>query len=104
MPCMSKIRTKIKQYSLGITINNQKRNLICKAPTKAQFILYELVSQISLFWNYEKLILTYEKSKETEDYLKIRVELKLFEKKTRFLKFIWKLESRELFENWGPGN
>ena len=81
---MSKIRTKIKQYSLGITINNQKRNLICKAPTKAQFILYELVSQISLFWNYEKSILIYEKSKQIEDYLKIEVELKLFKRKLDF--------------------
>ena len=81
---MSKIRTKIKQYSLGITINNEKRNLICRASTKAQFILHELVSQISLFWNYEKFILTYEKSKETENYFKIIVELKLFEKKLDF--------------------
>ena len=81
---MSKIRTKIKKYPLGITINNQKRNLICRALTKAQFILHELVSQISLFWNYEKFILTYEKSKETEDYLKIEVELKLFERKLDF--------------------
>ena len=63
---MSNIRTKTKQYSLGIAINNQKRNLICRALTKTQFILHELVSQISLFWNYEKFILTYEKSKETE--------------------------------------
>ena len=82
---MSKIRTKTKQYSLGITINNQKRNLICKAPTKAQFILYELVSQISLFQNYEKkIILAYVKSREIEDYLKTRVELKLFERKLDF--------------------
>ena len=29
-------------------------NLICRTPIKAQFILHELVSQISLFWNYEK--------------------------------------------------
>ena len=92
---MSKIRTKIKQYSLGITINNQKRNLICRVPTKAQFILYELVSQISLFWNYEKSILIYEKSKQIEDYLKIEVELKLFERKLDFL---------NLFKNWSLEN
>ena len=50
-----KVRTKSKQYSLGITINNEKRNLICRASTKAQFILHELVSQIPLLWNYENL-------------------------------------------------
>ena len=61
---MSKIKTKIKQYSLGLTINNQKINLICRAPTKAQFILHELVSQISLFWNYEKFILMKNKKKQ----------------------------------------
>ena len=81
---MSKIKTKIKQYSLDISINNQKRNLICRAPTKAQFILYELFSQISLLQNYEKLILTYEKSKEIEDFLKTGVKLKLFERKLDF--------------------
>ena len=103
---MSKIRTKTKQYSLGLAINNQKRNLICRAPTKAQFILHELVSQISLFWNYEKknFILTYEKSKEMKDYLKTGIELKPFLEKTGFLKFIWKLESQKLFENWSLGN
>ena len=55
---MSKIKTKMRQYSLGLAINNQKRNLICRAPT-AQFILHELISQISLFWNYEKFIHAY---------------------------------------------
>ena len=66
---------KIKQYSLGITINNQKRNLICRAPTKAQFILHELVSQISLFGNCEIFILAYLKSRETKNYLKIEENL-----------------------------
>ena len=56
-------KTKIKQYSLNITIDNQKRKLICGAPTKTQFILHELVSQIPLFWNHEKLILAYLKGK-----------------------------------------
>ena len=59
-------------------------------PTKTQFILHELVSQISLFRNYEKFILTYVKSRETEVYLRTRVELKLFEGKLDF----W-----NLFEN-----
>ena len=44
----------------------------------------------------KKFILTYEKSKEMENYLKTGVELKLFLEKTGFLKFIWKLESWEL--------
>ena len=39
------------------------RNFICRAPAKARFILHELVSQISLFWNYEKSVLTYLKIK-----------------------------------------
>ena len=52
----------------------------------------------------KKFILTYEKSKEMEDYLKTGVELKLFLEKTGFLKFIWKLESQKLFENWSLGN
>ena len=67
-----------------MTVDNQKRKLICKAPTKAQFILHELVSQILLFQNYEKFIIAYVKSKETEDYLETRVELKLFERKLDF--------------------
>ena len=52
----------------------------------------------------KKFILTYEKSKEMKDYLKTGVELKLFLEKTGFLKFIWKLESQKLFENWSLGN
>ena len=61
--------------SLSITIDNHKRKLICRAPTKAQFILHELVSQISLVWNYEKIILTYLKSRETKNYLKVEENL-----------------------------
>ena len=33
-------------------------------------------------------------------YLKTIVELKLFERKLDFLKFIRKVKSRKLFENW----
>ena len=33
----------VKQYSLSITVDNKKTELICKAPTKAQFILHELI-------------------------------------------------------------
>ena len=54
------------QSSLSMKIDNQKRKLICRAPTKAQLILHELVSQIQLFWNYEKVILAYLKLRETE--------------------------------------
>ena len=64
--CISNNKKKIKQYSLSITVDNQKRKLICRAPTKAQFILHELVSQIPLFWNYEKLILAYLKKQEKQ--------------------------------------
>ena len=64
--CISKSKIKINQYSLSITIDNQKRKLICLAPTKAQFILYELVPQILLFWNYENQIHAYLKIKENE--------------------------------------
>ena len=66
MICITKSKTKIDQYSLSITIGNQKRKLICRAPTKTQFILHELVSQISLFWNYKKIIHAYLKSREKE--------------------------------------
>ena len=76
-------------------VDNQKRKLICRTPIKAQFILHELVSQISLFQNYEKFIIAYVKSTETEIYLKTRVELKLFERK---------LDFRNLFENWSLEN
>ena len=77
----SKKNKKIKQYSLGMTINNQKRNLICRALTKTRWILHELISQIPLFRNYENRLLACSKSKETKDYLETKVELKLFERK-----------------------
>ena len=83
--CISKNKTNIEQYSLSITIDDQKRKLIYRAPTKAQMILHELVSQIPLFQNYEKKnIFAYVKSRETKDYLKTRVELKLFKRKWIF--------------------
>ena len=65
--CISKSKTKIKQYSLSIIVDNQKRKLIRRAPTKAQFILHELIPQISLFWNYENHIHAYLKSRETKE-------------------------------------
>ena len=71
--CISK--SKIKQYSLSIAVDNQKRKLIFKAPTKAQLILYELIPQIPLFRYYEKHIHAYLKSIEIKDYLKIKENL-----------------------------
>ena len=73
--CISKKKTNIRHYSLSITIDNQKKNLICRYPTKAQLILHELVSQIPLFWNYENHIHAYLKSRETKYYLKIKENL-----------------------------
>ena len=72
--CLLKSKTKIRQYSLS-KIDNQKRKLICRAPTKAQLILHELIPQIPLFWNYENHIHAYLKSRETKDYLKIKENL-----------------------------
>ena len=60
-----------------MTIDNQKRKLICKIPTKAQLILDELIQQIPLFWNYENHIHSYLKSRETKDYLKIKKIVKV---------------------------
>ena len=56
-------------------------------------ILHELISQIPLFRNYENDIHAYIKLREKKDYLKTKVELKLFE---------WKLDFWNLFENWSP--
>ena len=68
--CISRNKTKIRQYSLSITVDDQKRKLICRALTKAQFILHELVTQILLFWNYENHIHVYLKSRETKEIFK----------------------------------
>ena len=83
---MSKIKTKIKQYSLGLTINNQKRDLISRAPTKAQFVLHELISQIPLFWkkNNSRLL----KIKRNRRLFEHRGEIKIIREKIGFLKFI----------------
>ena len=65
--CISNNKKKIKQYSLSMTIDNQKRKLICRAPIKALLILHELISQIPLLWNYENHIHAYLKSRETKE-------------------------------------
>ena len=53
----------------------RKKNYECWALTKTQFILAWINSQILLFWNYEKFILIYLKSRETKNYLKIEEKL-----------------------------
>ena len=80
------IKEQDKDKAIFIKHNNlqSKEKTHMWAPTKAQFILYEFISQIPLFWNYEKIILAYVKSRETKDYLKTRVKLKLFERKLDF--------------------
>ena len=81
-------RQRLDNISLSITIDNHKRKLICRAPTKAQFILHALISQIPSFQNYEKVILAYVKSRETKDYLKNHSGIKIVQEKTGFLKSI----------------
>ena len=49
------------------------------------------MSQILLFRNYENCIYAYVTSREKENYLKTKVELKMLERKLNF----W-----NLFENW----
>ena len=78
----------IKQYSLSMTIDNQKRKLICRALTKALLILHELIPQIPLFWNYENHIYAYLKSREAKDYLKIKENLPKCFPKGKCSKFI----------------
>ena len=73
--CLLKSETKIRQYSLSLVVDNQKRKLICRVLTKAQLILHELIPQIPLFWNYENHIHAYLESRETKDYLKIKENL-----------------------------
>ena len=62
--CITKSKTKIRQYSLSLVVDNQKRKLICRVLTKAQLILHELIPQIPLFWNYENHIHAYLKSRK----------------------------------------
>ena len=80
--------TKIKQYSLSITVGNQKRKLIYRAPTKVKFILHELVSQIPLVWNYENQIHAYLKIKENKKLFENQSDIKTIREKTGFLRFI----------------
>ena len=92
-----KIRTKIKKNKknpLGIAINNQKRNLICRAPHQSPIYLACIGLTnfiISELWK----IHSYLRKIKRKDYLKTGVELKLFERKPDF----W-----NLFENWSLEN
>ena len=45
--CISKKKTKIKQYSLSTTVDNQKRSYVGPLP-KPNLFLHELISQIPL--------------------------------------------------------
>ena len=88
-----------------MAIEQSMRKSHMLGPTKTQLILPKLISRIPLFRNHEDpSFLLVQKTKEIEHYLKIGVELKLFERKTGFLRFIWKLESRKLFEDWSLEN
>ena len=44
-------------------------------PTKAQLILYKLIPQIPLFWNYENLFIFYIKKRLKMGFLKIKFEI-----------------------------
>ena len=60
-----------KDQTIFINYNSrQSEEIICRAPTKAQLILHEWISQNPLLWNYENHI---------HAYLKIKRNKKLFE-------------------------
>ena len=71
-----------------------KTSLMLGLPTKPNLSFINGSHKFIILELWEKNILAYVKSRETEDYLKIRVELKLFERKLDFFYF-W-----NLFENW----
>ena len=49
-----------KDQTIFINYNSrQSEEIICRAPTKAQFILHELIPQIPVFWNYENCLHAY---------------------------------------------
>ena len=66
------------EWNKSITHDNQINQSINQSivkscmwgPHQSPFISHELVSQILLFQNYEKLIHAYVKSRETRDYLR----------------------------------
>ena len=52
----------IKDHDKNQTIfikHKKSEKIICRAPTKAQFILHQLILQIPLFWNYENCLHAY---------------------------------------------
>ena len=54
-----KSHTKPNQNQTKSITYFRKKCYKCWAPTKAQFILHELISQILLFWNYENYLHAY---------------------------------------------
>ena len=94
--------SRINQSCMIIKPNNQSINhkVTHVGPHQSLFILYDLMSQIPLFRNYEKTYSCLLKSRGAENRLKTRAELKLFERKLDFWNLIEKLESRRLLKNW----
>ena len=86
------IKEQDKDQTIFIKHNSwQSEEIIYRVPTKAQFILHELVSQIPLFWNYEEFILAYLKIKRyIKNYFKI---------KEKFMKVLaWKKKATSLLK------
>ena len=85
---------KIRQNTLSTTVDNQK-GFKHRAPHQNP-IYCSWISLINfVFWIYEEFIFAFVESRILEVYLRIEMELKLFE---------WKLDSWSLFENWSVRN
>ena len=69
-------QSKSNNVNHAIHLNHfQRKCYECWALTKAQFILYELIPQIPLFWNNENCLHAYLNSRETKNYFKIKENL-----------------------------
>ena len=55
------IKEQDKDQAIFIKHNSwqSKEKIIFRVPTKAQFILHELIPQIPIFWNYENYLHAY---------------------------------------------
>ena len=55
------IKEQDKDQAIFIKHNSwqSKEKIIFRAPTKAQFILHQLIPQIPIFWNYENCLNAY---------------------------------------------
>ena len=90
--CVSRIRTKIKQYSLSIAIDNQKRKLICGTPTKNPIYpaWISLTNSIILELSKIHFYLFKIKRNKKKNYFKI---------KEKFMKvFAWKKNATSLLK------